>query len=193
MPETPQTLLRRWFEAERARPLGDASLASGRTLQPFSRALQEGAGNLLDKAAAARHQGDLERSTAYVCRAAALPYDEHEDIHPAVFSAHIALFSEVTGALEESEAGDRAWLTTALEVLDQADGVGAVALRNVLAVVAQDFTLESPEVRLIRRTVGKPGPEPDFGLTRASSAEDVRLVVLSLLRVTHAYHEALHH
>ena len=55
------------------------------------------------------------------------------------------------------------------------------------------MSLSRRETKLIRREVGRPGPELDLGITRDSSVEEIRDVVLSLLRVSVEYHLALHH
>jgi hypothetical protein len=194
MSDVPASLLRQLLAAERSRPLGDAQLVSGWTLQPFSQALRTGADNLLAKAAVALEEGDEERAWRYATRAAALQYDEHEEVHPAVWSASMALFEAVVDGLEESDDGDSSWLTAALAVLEQAEGAGAVWLRHVLGTVARDFVLEPTEAKLVRRAVGQTGgDEPDFGLTRHSSSAAVGDVVLSILRVTLAYHVARYH
>jgi len=193
MSDLPASHVQQWLEAERSRPLGDAQLASGRTLQPFSWALRTSADNLLGKAMVAMEEGDDERATRYAGRAAALEYDEHEDVHPAVWSAFMALFDQVVDGVENAHEGDATWLATALVVLEQAEGAGAVALRQALGSVAQDYTLEPRETKLVRRAVGQIGAEADFGLTRDSSSDAVREVVIGVLRVNLAYHMAMYH
>ena len=170
-------------------------MTSGLVLQPFSRALHEAADNLLLKARVALQDGDEERTARLVSRAAALQYGEHEDAHPAVWSASMALFDEVVDAVEDADEGDITWLSTALAVLEHVDGFAEMGLRHVLDVLVRDFTLTQRETKLIRRAVGLPEPEPelDFGLTRDSSDEEIRDVALSLLRVNLDYHLALHH
>lgn len=191
--DLPASLFRQWLGAERSRPLGDAQLSSGRTLQPFSRALHLRADNLLAKASAALVDGNEERCTSYASRAAALPYDEHQETHPAVWSAFMTLFDEVVEAAEAADDKDLTWLTTALAVLRRSLGAGAVGLGHALDTVSRDYTLLPRETKLIRQAVAHTGPEPDFGLTRESPAETVRDVVLSLLRTNAEYHAALYH
>ena len=188
-------LLHQWLQAERSRPLGASQLTSGLVLQPFSRALEKAAENLLLRARVALEEGDEERTAKFVGRAAALQYDEHEDAQPAVTIASMALFNEVVDAMEDADEGDATWLTTALVVLDHVEGVAEMGLRHVLDVLSRDFTssLSRRETKLIRREIGRPGPELDLGLTRDSSVEEIRDVVLSLLRVNLEYHMALHH
>ena len=195
MSDVSAPLLHQWLQAERSRPLGASELTSGLVLQPFSRALHEAAENLLLKARVALEEGDEERTAKFVVRAAALQYDEHEGAQPAVTIASMALFNEVVDAMEDADEGDATWLTTAFAVLDHVEGVAEMGLRHVLDVLSRDFTLSLSrrETKLIRREIGRPGPELDLGLTRDSSVEEIRDVVLSLLRVNLEYHMALHH
>lgn len=193
MSDAPASLARQLIAAERSRPLGAVQLVSGRTLQPFSRALHDAADNLLVKASAALEEGDEERATRYVSRAAALQYDEHEDARPAVWSAFMALYEEVVDSVEVAGEGEITWLTTALVVLEQAEGAGAAGLRHVLGTISQEFKLEPKETKLVRRAVGPSDEAPDYGLNRDSSAGAVRDVVMGLLRVNLAYHMALYH
>ena len=195
MSDASAPLLHQLLQAERSRPLGASELTSGLVLQPFSRALEEAADNLLLKARVALEEGDEERTAKFVGRAAALQYDVHEDGHPAVTVASMALFDEVVDAMEDADEGDATWLTTALAVLDHVDGIAEMGLRHVLDVLSRDFalSLSRRETKLIRREVGRPGPELDLGITRDSTVEEIRDVVLPLLRVTLEYHLALHH
>ena len=182
------------LKAERSRPLVASELTSGLVMQPFSQALHEAADNLLLKARVALEEGDEEQTAKCVGCAAALQYDEH-DAHPAVTVASMALFDEVVDAMEDADEGDAIWLTTALAVLDHVEGIAEMGLRHVLDVLSRDFalSLSRRETKLIRREVGRPGPELDLGITRDSSVEEIRDVVLSLLRVSVEYHLALHH
>ena len=85
---------------ERAdRPLGDVQLVSGRALQPFSQPLHVGADNLMIKALRAVEQGDRERAQGYIARAARIPFDEFEEQHPGLLSAHMTLFAAVSDAM----------------------------------------------------------------------------------------------
>lgn len=97
--------------------------------------------------------------------------------------------------MEDADEGDAIWLTTALAVLDHVEGIAEMGLRHVLDVLSRGFalSLSRRETKLIRREVGRPGPELDLGITRDSSVEEIRDVVLSLLRVSVQYHLALHH
>ena len=92
------------FQADR--PLGNVEVVSGRAGQEFSRPLHVAADNLLDKALRALDQGDRERAQRYVERAARIPFDDHEEVQPGLFSAHMTLFSSVTDALEDCDPRD---------------------------------------------------------------------------------------
>lgn len=142
-----------WFEGlqrELNRPFGQAELASGLALAPISAALSVGAENLLSKATRALHDGDLERATAMVLRAASLPFDEHEEVAPAAMAAHMQLFSLVVDTLEECTEADRRWLDLALDVLVSANEHGRCTMRDVLAEIDQDYRLPPAEQRRLR-------------------------------------------
>ncbi len=94
------------FEVDRG--LGEVELVSSQTLSPFSRAGWQAADNLLTKAKRWFTSGDENRAMALVDRAAALPYDDHEDAAPAVLAAGMMLFSAITDELERSDEADYA-------------------------------------------------------------------------------------
>ncbi len=189
----PTSALRQWLAEQGNRPLGDAALASGRTLQPFSEGLSAAAGNLLRKAFDAVERNDDDRAARYVRRAAELPYDEHEQVHPAVMAAGMLLFREVTDAVDEADDGDVRWLTSAITVLDSAQGAGAQSLRHVLHTLDSDYVLPPRVAKPLRQAAGEgpahqePDPAPDAG------ADVVAETSASILRVSVAYHLALHH
>ncbi len=69
-----------------------AQTTSNRLDQSFSAASMEAADNLLGKALRRLEEGNQERAQAFIQRALSLPYDEHEELHPASWSAYMALF-----------------------------------------------------------------------------------------------------
>lgn len=145
--------------AEQAdRPLGDTDAVSGRTLQPFSRAGQAAADNLLDKAVRALEADDTDRARRYADRAARLPFDDHEEAAPAAWAAHLRLFGVVTDALEASEPENHRWLEAALAVLETAEEPARFDLRDVLADIVQDYELPKTERRRLRAAIT---PIPD--------------------------------
>jgi hypothetical protein len=140
--------------AEQAdQPFGDVDLQSGRTLQPFSFAGQQGATNLLTKASRALDDGNLGRAKAFIDRAVKLPYDRHEQAAPAALSAHMELFCLVTDALEGAEPGDERWLDAAVAVMSLSDEAVRFDLRDVLTAIDQDYSLSSRESSRLRSAV----------------------------------------
>lgn len=157
-------------------------------MQARSLGLQEAAGNLLEKAYAALRDGDDERWRRYARKAAALPWDEHEDVHPAAMEVHMVLFNEVTDAAERAD--DESWLTAAGESLTALDDDAAASLRAVLSTIQEDYRLSHREARLIRDMVaGRVADNDDlrFGLTPASSADDVLAVLEPMMRALVTY------
>ena len=179
------------YLAERAdRPFGDVESLSGRTLQPFSIAGQKAATNLLDKARRALNDGDLERAKGFVDRAVRLPYDEHEQAAPVAIAVHMELFCLVTDTLEQAEADDSRWLDAAVDVLAIADESARFDMRDVLAAIDQDYSLNSPERSRIRQAVA---PIPDRAELRDLDLSTTALgdQVMSILVACRDYRAAL--
>ncbi|UUZ58265.1 hypothetical protein [Nocardioides sp. B-3] len=173
--------------AEQAdRPFGDVESQSGRTLQPFSVASQQGATNLLSKASRALDDGDLNRAKAFIDRAVRLPYDHHELAAPAARAAHMELFCLVTDTLEECEPGDSRWLDAALVVLSTADDAAGFDLRDVLMAIDQDYELSSRERSRIRSAVA-PIPKRAELRDLELSAAELGDQVMSILVACRAY------
>lgn len=170
------------------RPLGSVAIASGRTLQPFSQSLLMAAQNLLEKAV--RHRDDPEKRMRFIDRAVALPYDDHEEAHPAAMTAGQWLFMAVTDAVEEALPGDESWLDAAIAVLRDTGDPGRTELRHVLDVVDQDYVVPDPERRRLRRALAEFPPEPGWVELVDRPLEGLRDRVLAVLDVTAAYAEA---
>ena len=193
MSEDALTVLSRFSEYLRQqadRPFGNVESVSGRTLQPFSQALSTSARNLLTKARRALTSGDRSRAVAYVDRAVALPYDQHEDVRPAAREAHMQLFMAVTDALEASAVDDSRWLDAALEVMSFADDRARFVLRDVLDAVAGDYQIERVEHHRLRAGIAdvpaRVGLE-DLDL----SSEQLCEHVVAVLDACNAYEAAL--
>lgn len=182
--------LARYFAERADRPFGDAESASGRLLQRFSVAGQEAAINLLVKAERALDRGETERARAYVDRATRLPYDRHEEAHPAAMEAHMQLFCLVTDVLEESAEDDWGWLDAAVAALSSADEAGRCTLRDVLAAVDQDYQLRPRERRALRTAVDGVPVRPELHDLQLSEQE-LGDAVMSVLEVGRAYRLAL--
>ena len=91
-------------------------------------------------------------------RAVRLPYDEHERAAPVAIAAHMELFCQVTDTLEQAEADDPRWLDAAIHVLGIADEPGRCEMRDVLASIDHDYSLNSPERAGIHTAIA---PIPD--------------------------------
>jgi hypothetical protein len=151
------------YFAERAKaPFGDLELASGRTLQPFSIAGQSAASNLLVKAIRALDTGDQLRARACVDRAVRLPYDRHEQSHPAAMEAHMALFCLVTDALEGSDEADSRWLDAAIAVQAIAEKAGRCTMRDVLVAIDHDYQLSRTERASLRSATAAVPDRPEL-------------------------------
>jgi len=172
------------------RPFGDVESVSGRVLQPFSIAGQQGAANPLGKARRALNDGDRDRARAFVDRAARLPYDEHEQAAPVAMAVHMELFCLVTDTLEQAEADDSRWLDAAVDVLAIADEPTRCDMRDVLAAIDQDYSLNTPERSRIHSAVP---PIPDRAALRVLDLSPTELGdhVVSILAACRDYRAAL--
>ncbi len=182
--------------AERSRGFGGIRLTSNLTARQESDRLREAAGNLLEKAYRDLHDGNEDRARTYLLKAAALPWDQHERTHPAAVDIHMVLFSEMTDTLEAAEPGDRRWLTAAQEAMGHLDEGGATELARALSSIVHDYRLPTREARLARDLIGDRATVEDdmeFGLTAASSRDEVAATIEPMLRALVAYHHALHH
>ena len=141
---------RRHMEQEANRGLGDIPLRATAALAPFSRAEMDAAKNLLDKALRALDDGDEARARRFVDRAVALPYDEHEQVHPAAMTAQQQLFVAVTDAIEDG--GDE-WLDAVIDTFASAPEEARYCLRDVLSSVLQDYELSDGDQRRLRRLI----------------------------------------
>lgn len=142
------------LDRERERPLGGLRDRSNRVLAPVSEGLHTALDNLLRKAARALSSGDEDQSRRYVERALDLPFDEHERIGPAWFSASMLLFTTISDRLDVSPEDDDSWLTAAEQALQRCDPAAVPALLGALAAIAHDRELARAEARRCRRLVG---------------------------------------
>jgi hypothetical protein len=182
--------LDRYYAIRADQPFGDTESVSGRVLQPFSLAGQQAAANLLTKAVRALDDGDDVRARALVDRACRLPYDRHEETHPAASEAQMMLFCLVTDTLEDSYEGDTRWLDAAATSSSVTDEVGRAAIRHVLADVDNDYELSRSEHRALRAAIA--------GLPVRAELHDLRLppgeivdVVMSVIETCRAYRAAI--
>lgn len=159
-----------------------------------SRRLQASAENLLGKAFIALGRGDQERTERLVTRALALPFDDHEQVHPAWWAAHTFLYSLLAHEVETSPDDEHAWLDAAAAVLSlQAvlspqQGAGGRALRGMLGTLTHTGELTVGEARRCG--------ELSRGVTEdewwdAPVTDVTAEAVLDVLRVADAYVAAL--
>lgn len=145
-----QEMSDRWeaYLRERAnRAFGDVDKVSGRTLQPFSLALHQAAENLITKAMRV-WRTDRARGIAYVKRAVALPFDDHEEVFPVVTAAEMRLYTFLSDELEYCE-DEGAWLIAVLGVLQGTEGMARFVLRDVLRAVVESWELPRREQRTL--------------------------------------------
>ena len=140
----------RFLKLEANRGLGDIPLRATAALSPFSQAQMDAATNLLNKALRALDDGDEAKARRLVERAVALPYDEHEETHPAAMMAHQQLFGAVVDALE---GGDDEWIDAAAATMASAPEQARCCLRDVLRDVRQDYEVSDAEQKRLRGLV----------------------------------------
>lgn len=145
-----QARWRSYLAQQSDRGFGTIPLAPTAALSPFSRGQMLAASNLLDKALRALELGDQPRAQRLAERAAALPYDEHEEFWPGPKMAHRRFFSEVVDAIEDCEDH---WVLAAADTLDTAAPEARNSLRGVLADVLQDYNLSDSERRRVTHLI----------------------------------------
>ena len=178
--------VRSYLRAEQERPLGDVRLASGRSLQPFSDGLREGAFNLLVKAMRSLASGDQARADRLVDRALSLPFDEHEEWSPAAASAEFLLYNAVTDALEDSEEDDTAWLEAALAALAHAGPHAGPILRHVLESMLSVYEVSNDERRRLKAGIAD---VPDRGelVDQSLTGAELKAAILDILGTCNTY------
>ncbi len=182
---------RRYLKQEANRGLGDIPLRATAALSPFSRAQMDAATNLLHKALRALEDGDEDRARRFVDRAVALPYDEHEQMHPAAAMAGQQLFSAVVDTLE---VGGDEWLDAASGTFASAPEQARLALRNVLTDVLQDFELSDSEQKRLRgliKDVPDQAPLRNLDLPAEQLAVAVLEVLEGVIQFVDGYDEVM--
>lgn len=167
----------RYLAEESKRGLGDIPLHPTAALAPISRAQMEAATNLLDKALRALDTGDEARARRFVERAVALPWDEHEQMHPAAMMAHQQMYDIVTDALEE---GGDDWLVAATDTLHAVGEEARYCLRDVLTATIHAYELTAEEERRVRLLIKDVPPRaelPDLDLP----PEELTTAILDVL------------
>ncbi|GLY31850.1 hypothetical protein [Kineosporia sp. NBRC 101731] len=165
------------------RSLNVTRRASGALLGETSEALQEAAGNLLDKAVARLQEGDEVRARALVERALHLPYDEFEKIRPAVWWLELEVSTQFSDEVELAAEGDSGWLARAELLLSEAsEPMVAAVVRAALNDIGSEFRLPQRESRWLNRLIaGEPfGREP---LSEIDDIDELTVAVLGVLRM----------
>ena len=179
------------MEQEANRGLGDIPLRATAALAPISRAQMDAATNLLDKALRALDAGDEARARRFVDRAVALPWDEHEQVHPAAMMAHQQMYDAVTDALEQG--GDE-WLAAATDTFPSVPDEARYCLRDVLTATLRAYELTHDEERRLRRLI-RDVPEraelPDLDLSPQQLATAIFDVLDGVIQYLDAYDEIL--
>lgn len=147
-------------------------------LHQTSAALRKGARNLIAKAVEAM-ESDPDTARGYVTRAARLPFDEHEECHPAAAAALLEVFLAVVDVMQASEGEE--WLDAALATLDSADDATRGELRHVLADIAQDYELTGAERRRLKRAIATVPVAPRLDDLPDLDAEELTSRIMAIL------------
>lgn len=178
------------FEAEMARrnPYGIHPEAKTGALAPLSQAARDAAENLLNKAIDKLEIGDSERAERLISRAAAIPFDEHEEIWPGPMMADQMLFgmlsdfvedwADAQGYPEDYESVE--WLHEDIAgIVNDLDAREGAALRDTVETMVADagvLRIDPLEARGLLAVV-KNLPDPagaDRGLDLLPEADAVR-------------------
>lgn len=200
------------FDAEMARrsPYGIHPEAKTGALAPLSQAARDAAENLLDKAVDKIEAGDAERADRLISRAAAIPFDEHENIWPGPMMADQMLFGFLSGIAEDlADAQEHPedyesveWLHDDIaRAVDKLDAREGSALRDLVETMVSDADILGIHPREARglaaavRTLPDPDPATrGLYLPRETSVdrreEVIRLHLSVLVRVVEAMKEA---
>jgi hypothetical protein len=162
-------------------PLASVRRASGRLNQAMSLAGGQAADNLLDKALARLRRSDPDAARRYVQRALELPFDDFEEAVPAVWAAHMRLFTALSDDLEGCEEGDHGWLRRAKILIERSSPVVGTEVRNCLrSLLVGLVALSSTETKMLKQlTSGIPlDAEPLAGITEDVTQADAIIEVL---------------
>jgi hypothetical protein len=177
--------VQRMIEAEYSGALGESRRASNTVAQRLSRAYSTAASNLLEKAVIRLGRGDEQAARAFVARALDLPYDEHEEAVPALWEAHMILFTAFSDDVEESEPGDLGWLDRVESVVRGSEEAVQRELRSCL-VALFDMDLSSKEQRRLRALV-RGASSDDEPFAGVSDREERIHVVVGMLEALLRY------
>lgn len=168
-------------------PQRDWRIASNQVLQGLSSAGQEASDNLLDKALRAIMHGDEDRARAFLERAAALPFDEHERVRPARWQAHLSLHNIVADAFDEADDNDDRWLDALFAVWDATGGDLDHDFSTILWGFRLEHRLSQSQLRRVNRRVSPENHEDLLDAYAAATPELDVPVIRALLAASLAY------
>lgn len=176
------------FDPAYGRRVEFAELArhAGRDANRRSSIRVQGAENLLKKAVRAIGAGDEDMAQRLIGRAAAMPWDEHEEGSPGIRGGCMLVYRAVVDRFEDSGRDDSLWLDVALEVLAGAEAWGRADLASVLhGIVIQTafFDPTREEIRRIREAAGSAPLDADLGDGPDATVEHRSEVIESICRV----------
>ncbi len=158
-------------------PLRDVVIASNLVAQRFSQASAAAAENLLDKALRSLAEGDEVRANVLITRAVSLPFDEHEEVRPGRWAAHMMLYLALSEAVDESYEDDDTWFDAALAGWDEAGRDVVVEFASSMASLRSEEALTPHQLRRLNARLA-PGlhEEEADEVTAATADRDVPLV-----------------
>ena len=162
--------------------LAGTRIASGLLHLEDAEAGLDAAGHLLHKAAARLEEGDETSARHFVERALHLPYDEHEDIQPALSWLQLEMSNRLSEEVELSADGDTGWLDRARTLLSEVSGPAAAVVSGALHDARSQFTLSADEQRRLAALID--GAEFDtepLSHVRGESVTDAAMAVLRAL------------
>jgi hypothetical protein len=175
------------------RGLGDLEVRSNIEGMTFAAIPYRAARNLLLKAGRALAIGDLDRMNRYIDRALELPFDEVEQVNPAVQEAHMGLYSAVTDAVESADEDCSCWLDAAESALAVCGDRSREDLLGILRLVDSEYQLQEKERRRVRKLTGDV-VDRDVTMTRVDDDRGEQVeVIVELLRTVAVYDDGLSH
>lgn len=106
--------------------------------------------NLLVKARRALIAGDDDKAAQYIDKAAAIPWDDHEEHVPAIAAAEFALYMVIVEAMEGCVEDDDSWIDGPAAVIES-DSLG----RRDVATALRDLASEGLSSRREERRVDR--------------------------------------
>ncbi len=153
------------------RPLANTRRASGGLQREQSEALLDAAGNLLTKATDRLAKNQDEVAGKLIDRAVALPYDDYEEVHPALYWLELKLYSQLDEQAEDAGKDDVRWIDRAEELMDEVAAAATGMVRAALQAVAQETPLPHAQERRLHRLIGASPELQNVTFGRRSTGE----------------------